>query len=145
MNLSFEQVVGYVRNNNKTPYKTPHAPEGYSAPEVNPGIVVCIAWAESTFNPNVISTDGDARGLMQIRNSSRTLVNNNTPAGVHFEPTDLMDPAKNIQCGTYLLALKLQLGNPRGNLEQAIKDYRGGPTAGEYATKVMRCSDCINR
>ena len=40
---------------------------------------------------------------MQMTQGAVTMVNHNTPKGVHYEHSEMKDPEKNIQCETYYL------------------------------------------
>ena len=79
---------------------------------VPPSLALALAQAESSLNPNAISSKG-AIGLFQLMPA--------TAASLHVDPTD---PTQNIQGG---LAYLQQLYNQYGNWTQALQAYNWGP------------------
>jgi hypothetical protein len=73
--------------------------------------VICLIWKETNFDPTLKNAKSSATGLMQITKGAVTMVNRCTPAGVHFEHSEMTESDKNIQCGTlYLDIAKTKLG-----------------------------------
>lgn len=88
--LSYEQMVKLVRDNNRSKI-------------FSDKFVICLAWKETNFDPEVVNGGSTATGLMQLTKGAVDLVNKNSPAGIHFSHDEMTDAAKNIQCGTYYL------------------------------------------
>src|SRR5207249_635405 len=91
--LSYADVRKLVDGNNKSTLST--------------DLLVCLIWKESGFDPQDRNRRSSATGLMQMTNGAVQDVNRNTPKGVHFEHSEMTDPAKNIQCGTYYLQMRI--------------------------------------
>jgi len=70
-------------------------------------LLLCLIWKESGFNSTAKNVAASATGLMQITKDGLADVNANTPKGVHFEHAEMTDAAKNIQCGTYDLDMRV--------------------------------------
>lgn len=100
--------------------------------------IVAVCWKESTFNPDARSTTSTAKGLMQMTDGAVKTVNDTTPPGVHFEPSDMLIPAKSIQCGTYYLNwCSSQSGGDEG---KALDKYGG---VSGYSGDVMTAEACL--
>jgi soluble lytic murein transglycosylase-like protein len=77
-------------------------------------LLTAIVNAESGFNPDAVSARG-AVGLMQI-----------LPSTANVEAEQLLDPARNLDCGAaYLRSLLDAFG---GDLELTLAAYNAGPT-----------------
>ena len=62
------------------------------------------------------------------------MVNKCTPAGTHFDHSDMTDAAKNIQCGTYYLDIA------KNKLAGVDKSYGTGPG---YSKSIVTCEACL--
>ena len=83
--------------------------------DVNPRLIAAMARAESTFRSQVVSPKG-ARGVMQVMPAT----------GVRFgaQPSDLFDPATNIETGVrYIAWLRDRFG---GSLDLILAAYNAG-------------------
>lgn len=86
---------------------------------VNPYLVMGLAWHESGWNPNAISSAG-AVGIMQVMPATADA---DGPALLHRE-VNLFDPADNIDMGTAIL--KNNLNHWHGDLAKALVAYYAG-------------------
>jgi hypothetical protein len=65
---------------------------------------------------------------MQMTDGAVKTVNDTTPPGVHFEPSDMLIPAKAIQCGTYYLNwCSSQTGGDEGKALASTVEFRNIP------------------
>ncbi len=91
---------------------------------VDPALIKAVVWQESRFNPRARGTKGES-GLMQIM--ERTGLEWAGNERVLVSPETLMDPAKNIECGTWYLRKLLgryqRTDNP---VPYALADYNAG-------------------
>lgn len=122
--LTYDQVRAYVLSNNHS--------------GLSPEVVICIAWAESAFNSDEKNPHSSALGLMQVTKGAVDDVNHNTPVGVHFNYSEMTDPAKNIACATYYLAIRIKRAG--GDVRKGIAGYGTGQV---YADKVLGCEACL--
>jgi soluble lytic murein transglycosylase-like protein len=123
--LSFDQVKQHVETNNKST-------------KVSNELVICLIWRESSFNPSAQSAGSTATGLMQITKGAVEEVNNNTSKGVHFEHNEMTDPAKNIQCGTYYLDLRIKKAK-----DDTARGVDGFGTGRGYSKNILECEKCL--
>lgn len=121
--LTYDQVKALVDNNNKSQLSTE--------------LLVCLIWKESGFDPNVPSSASTATGLMQLTVAAVDDVNANTPAGIHFQHSEMTNPEKNIQCGTYYLTILIKR---HGTIKAGLEHF--GTGAG-YADNILKCEQCI--
>ena len=98
-------------------------------------LVVCQAWKESSFD--AAAANGTHLGLMQISPAAVADVNHNTPTGIHFEHSEMTDPARNIQCGTYYL--QILYGRFGSSVKKALEHFGTGPG---YADNILTCETC---
>ena len=75
-----------------------------------------------------------ATGLMQPTKGAVAMANKSTPAGVHFEHSEMKDAAKNIQCGT------LYLDIAKNKLAGVDASFRTGPG---YSKVIAVCEKCL--
>jgi hypothetical protein len=121
---TYEEIKKLVADNNKS--------------SVSDELLICLIWKESGFDPDTKNKTTTATGLMQVTKPAVDDVNKNTPKGVHYEHGDMTDPVKNIQCGSYYLALRIKWA--KGNPKDGINGY--GTGAG-YADNIMFCEECL--
>lgn len=98
--------------------------------------VICLIWKESGFDPDIRNSKSSATGLMQMTKGAVTMVNKNTPKGVHFEHADMTDPEKNVECGTYYLDIA------KNKLAGVDKSYGTGPG---YSKSIVACEKCLKK
>ncbi|MDQ3930353.1 MAG: lytic transglycosylase domain-containing protein, partial [Chloroflexota bacterium] len=80
--LTYDEVKQLITSNNKSTVSTE--------------LLTCLIWKESGFDPNVKSKSSSATGLMQMTKGAVEQVNKSTPKGIHFEHSEMSDPAKNV-------------------------------------------------
>lgn len=105
---------------------------------VSTELLLCLIWKESSFNPKEKSTKSSATGLMQMTTGAVEQVNKSTPKGVHFSHSEMTDSAKNIQCGTYYLKIRIEWA--KGDITKGLNGYG---TGSGYATNILECETCI--
>jgi hypothetical protein len=123
--LTFDQVKSLVASNKHSAAFTDEC-------------VIAVCWKESSFNPSAQASGSTAKGLMQMTNPAVDTVNNITPAGVHFDYTDMLDASKAIQCGTYYLQWCSDQSG--GDEAKALNKYAG---VSGYADDVMSAEACL--
>jgi soluble lytic murein transglycosylase-like protein len=122
--LTFARVKALVEANNKSNFSTE--------------LIISICWKESSFDPSAAASTTTATGLMMLTKPAVDDVNKNTPQGTHFEHSEMIDAAKNIQCGTwYLKILFKRWGN---NTKKALEHYG---TGSGYADDLLQCETCL--
>jgi soluble lytic murein transglycosylase len=90
---------------------------------LDPTLVAAVIYAESRFDPNVVS-DAGAIGLMQVLPETGEFIARST-GGTGFVQADLRDPDINVRYGTWLLDyLRTRYD---GNVETALAAYHAGP------------------
>lgn len=77
-----------------------------------------------------------AAGLMQMTKGAVEMVNRCSPAGVHFDYTEMLDAARNIQCGT----LYLDIANTK--LAGVDSSFGTGPG---YSRSIVACEDGLKK
>jgi len=122
--LTRSQVESYIAANNNAP--------------VSGQLLLCMIWKESGFDPTVKSSGSSATGLMQMTKPAVTTVNQNTPKGVHFEHSEMTDPARNIACGSHYLRIRIDWAN--GDLKKGLEGFGTGTG---YADDILACETCI--
>ena len=121
--MTFDEIEELVKaNNNST--------------EFSNDFVICLIWKESTFDPNQKSSTTTATGLMQVTKPAVKTVNQNTPKGIHFEHSEMTDPARNVQCGTFYLDIA------KNKLAGIDKSYGTGPG---YSRSIVACEKCLRK
>jgi hypothetical protein len=123
--LTFDQVKALISTNKRAAAFTDEC-------------VIAVCWKESSFNPNAQAAGSTAKGLMQMTQGAIQTVNNITPTGIHFDPSDMFDPGKAIQCGTYYLQWCSDQSS--GSENQALDKYAGVPG---YSTNVVQAENCL--
>jgi soluble lytic murein transglycosylase-like protein len=100
-------------------------------------LLLCLIWKESSFDPSLKSSGSTATGLMQVTKPAVNDVNRNTPKGIHFKHAEMTDPAKNIDCGTRYLQMRIdRAGDTKKGLE-------GFGTGSGYADNILVCETCL--
>jgi hypothetical protein len=102
--------------------------------------VICQIWKESGFDDSVKNADSTATGLMQLTKAAVTEVNKKiAPAKVSYAHTEMTDAAKNIECGTYYLDLRIRWAKDK---TKGIDGFGTGPG---YAKNIFSCEDCMQK
>lgn len=117
----FDEIQKLVESNNKSTRFTKE-------------FVICLIWKESGFDPELKNSKSTATGLMQVQTDAVDTVNKNTPKGVHFEHSEMKDPEKNIQCGTYYLDIT------ETKMFGVDKSYGTGTG---YSKSIIACEKCL--
>lgn len=120
---TFDEIKTLVGSNNKS--------VDFSAE-----FTICLIWKESGFDPEAKNSKSSATGLMQMTKAAVDMVNKNTPKGVHYEHSEMTDPAKCIQCGTYYLDIA------KNKLAGIDSSYGTGPG---YSTSIVACEACLKK
>jgi soluble lytic murein transglycosylase-like protein len=121
---TFDEIKELVKNHNKST-------------QLSNDTIICLIWKESGFDDASKSSSSSATGLMQMTKAAVADVNRNTPAGVHFEHSELTDPEKNIECGTLYLDLRIRWAK---QIEKGVDAYGTGPG---YSTNIWKCKKCL--
>jgi len=95
-------------------------------------MVLCIAWMESSFDPDTQSKKSSARGLMQILKKSVV-----EDLNMVYDKS-LFDPVINIRAGTKFLGLKFKW--LKGDKAKALASYGTGKS---YSDKIIKCEKCM--
>ncbi len=103
-------------------------------------LLTCLIWKESGFEPAIKNSASTATGLMQVTRDAVTDVNASTPAGVHYTHADMTDPAKNIQCGSYYVDIRIK--RVGGDVKKGIERFG---TGSGYADNLLTCEICMKR
>jgi soluble lytic murein transglycosylase len=90
---------------------------------LDPTLVAAVIYAESRFDPNVVS-DAGAVGLMQVLPETGRFIARST-GGTGFVEADLRDPDVNVRYGTWLLDYLRRRYD--GDVETALAAYQAGP------------------
>jgi len=90
---------------------------------LDPTLVAAVIYAESRFDPNVVS-DAGAVGLMQVLPETGRFIARST-GGTGFVEADLRDPDVNVRYGTWLLDYLRRRYD--GDVETALAAYHAGP------------------
>lgn len=122
--LTLGEITSHISANNQSSLSTE--------------LLSCLIWKESGFNPAEKNATSSATGLMQLTKGAVQDVNRNTPKGVHFERSEMTDPAKNIDCGTRYLEMRIQRAG--GDLKKGLNGF--GTGAG-YADNILECETCL--
>jgi soluble lytic murein transglycosylase-like protein len=120
--LTAAQVKSYITSNNKS--------------SVSTELLLCQIWKESGFDPN--QKTGSHVGFMQMYANAVKDVNNNTPKGTHYKYSEMTDPAKNIQCGTYYL--QMRINREGGDVKKGLEGFGTGVG---YADNILVCESCV--
>src|ERR1044072_9083107 len=121
---TFKEIKDLVKNHNKST-------------NLSDEFIICLIWKESSFDDSLKNATSTATGLMQITKPAVVDVNKSTPKGVHFTHADMTDPAKNIECGTYYLDLRIKWS------KDVTKGVEGYGTGKGYAKKIFTCEECM--
>lgn len=129
--LSYEDVKKLITSNNKS--------KDFSAE-----LILAVCWKESSFQTDATpSIPGNtSAGLMQMNHGAVELVNKNTPAGVHFETKDMLEPAKAIAAGTYYLQIILDKFPNISTVAEALDQYKGDGQK-TYHVNLLEAERCL--
>jgi hypothetical protein len=122
--LTAADVMTFIKANNKS--------------SVSTELLLCLIWKESTFNPNDKSSTSTATGLMQVTTGAVKQVNKSSPKGIHFKHSEMTDSAKNIDCGTRYLQIRIDWA--KGDVKAGLEGYG---TGSGYADDILACETCI--
>lgn len=107
--------------------------------DIDPAIIIAMAYKESTYRPGAIGDGGKSLGLLQIQpkwHSKRMK---------KLGCTDLLDPYQNITVGVDYLAE--QINRYGGNLAKGLTAYNKGHYAGtvtKYAKTILAHAEKLN-
>lgn len=99
--------------------------------------VICLIWKESGFDDASQNSKSSATGLMQMTKAAVSDVNDNTPPDVYFEHDEMTDPAKNIECGTLYLDLRIRWAK---QIEKGVDAFGTGRG---YSANIWKCKKCL--
>jgi len=125
MEQNFTTVEALVKANNR-------------AADIPDELVISIIWKESGFDDASRNANSTATGFMQMTHPAVDDVNANTPVGIHYQYEDMLDGAKNIQCGTYYLDMMVKRAG--GNLTAGLDNYGTGPG---YAANLLTAAAAL--
>ena len=120
--MTYEEIKKLVKDNNLSK-------------EFSDEFVICLIWKETNFEPTATNSE-TITGLMQMSEGAVESVNRCTPVGIHFEHSDMTDPAKNIQCGTIYLDIAK---NKLGGVDTAFGTGKG------YSKSIITCEECLKK
>ncbi len=95
-----------------------------SAYDIDPALIAAVIYAESRFEPGVVSEAG-AIGLMQLLPETGRWIATST-GGTRFAVRDLYNPRINVRLGSWYLRELLE--RYRGDLSFALAAYHAGQT-----------------
>lgn len=106
--------------------------------KVSNEFVICLIWKESGFEDSAKNARSSATGLMQLTRAAVKDVNDKgAPAGVSYSHEEMADAAKNIECGTYYLDLRIKWA------KDMKKGIEGFGTGRGYADSILKCEECL--
>jgi hypothetical protein len=120
----FSEIQDLVQKNNKSD-------------ELSDEFVICLIWKESNFDDAVQNKQSTATGLMQVTKVAIEDGNRNSPKGVHFEHSEMLDPDKNIDCGTRYLDLRINRAKDK------VKGIELYGTGAKYTKSISACEECL--
>lgn len=119
--MTYDEISKLVKENNKSK-------------DFSDEFVICLIWKETSFDAEAKNSKSSATGLMQLTKGAVDMVNKITPQGIHFEHSEMTDPAKNIQCGTYYLDIAK---NKLGGVDKSFG------TGTEYSKSIIACETAL--
>ncbi len=120
--MTFDEIEKLVKENNRS--------KAFSDE-----FVICLIWKETNFDP-LATNSITVTGLMQISKGAVEMVNKCSPNGIHFEHTEMNDPAKNIQCGTMYLDIAK---NKLGGVDVSFGTGKG------CSKSIKVCEECLKK
>ena len=121
---TFEEIKKLVQDNNKSK-------------QLSNESIICLIWKESGFDDAIRNSKSSATGLTQMTEGAVADVNRNFEE--KFEHSEMTDPAKNIQCGTLYLDLRIRWAR---KIEKGVDNYGTGPG---YSHGIWRCKKCLQK
>jgi hypothetical protein len=103
-------------------------------------LIIAICWTESSFIPTAKNPASSATGLMMMTTGAIDTVNANTPAGTHFEHSEMKDADKAIAAGTWYLKIIFEHSGGRDK-KKTLKQYGDGTDS--YVEKIIKCETCM--
>lgn len=123
--LRFDDVKRLVQTNNRSQL-------------VSDRLLLCLIWKESGFDDAAQNSQSTAAGLMQVTTEAVDDVNRHTAKGVHFTYAEMTDSAKNIQCGSYYLDIRIKRAGD--DVKKGIERFG---TGSGYADNLLACEACL--
>lgn len=120
--MTYDEIKKLVKENNRSK-------------EFSDEFLICLIWKETNFEP-LATNSQSATGLMQMTKGAVKMVNDCTPKGIHFEHSDMTDPATNIQCGSMYLDITKN--------KMAGVDISFGTGIG-YSKSIVICEECLKK
>lgn len=120
--LTFNEVQTLVQENNRSE-------------KLSDNFIICLIWKESNFKSDQRNAKSSATGLMQI--TKAVIKDVNTAFKTSFTHEDMTDPAKNIQCGSYYLDLRIRWA------KDTKKGIEGYGTGSGYSNNIFACESCL--
>lgn len=121
---TYEDIKKLVKDNNKSS-------------SLSDEFVICLIWKESGFRDSITNGKSTATGLMQI--TKDVIADVNKIYKTSFTHEEMTDSAKNIQCGTYYLDLRINWAKDK------TKGIEGFGTGKGYAKSILVCEDCLTK
>jgi hypothetical protein len=109
--------------------------ENNKSAQLSDEFIICLIWKESDFRDTIPNETSTAIGLMQITKGVIGDVNKFYKTA--FTHAEMTDPAKNIQCGTQYLDLRIKWA------KNATKGIEGYGTGVGYAKSIFACEKCL--
>ena len=121
---SYDEIKQLVADNNKSG-------------KLSNAFIVCLIWKETGFDDAAKNAKSSATGLMQLTKGAVTDVNDKLKPDPLFDHSQMTDAAKNIQCGTMYLDLRIKWA------KDTTKGVEGFGTGKGYATSITKCEECM--
>jgi soluble lytic murein transglycosylase-like protein len=111
--------------------------------DVEPSMLVAMAWIESSFDPRAVGDGGRSLGLMQVQASTAEDITRRLGGRGYSAPDDLFDPALSMDLAArYVQWLRTWNGVRRPD-SWVVQAYNGGPgtaaAGGNAATRRHLC------
>lgn len=95
--------------------------------DVDPDMLIAMAWIESAFDPRAVGDGGRSRGLMQIQATTAEDITRRLGGRGYSSPDDLFDPALSMDfAARYVQWLRTWSGVRRSDA-WVVQAYNGGP------------------
>lgn len=124
---TLSEIADLVRENNKSKV-------------LSDAFLTCLIWKECGFRPRRNENGSSARGMMQLTTAAIKDVNLSLGHAPHFTLSDMSDDAKNIQCGT--LYLDIRIRRQGGNVRAGVDAFG---TGSGYSDNIVACEACMKK